>query len=245
MLAKDLLYPDPARPQQTAETLCHFFSELPFVYQVVVFGSLAQGSSDRWSDIDLLVVTQGKADYQALLESLREYKPVLYHAPIRQSVEHPGRHALGIVFKDESIFHNLDLNFMSLSEYNCVGALDWFGPKVDYYIGSAWEKQVTSEYPARGSTPAGDFEIAPSTDELRIDSACYWTKRALRRVLRTKQGLGELEKRCVELKEVMHSFPDSCLTPGRNICQLARTYITIAEYVLDTYSSTNVEGLDS
>lgn len=53
-----LLYPDPGRPPRLAEDIARVMWNLVFVRGVAVFGSLATGRADRWSDIDVLVACE-------------------------------------------------------------------------------------------------------------------------------------------------------------------------------------------
>jgi Nucleotidyltransferase domain len=218
--ATALLYPPAGRPAQLAALLCGFFAALAPVRRVVVFGSQATGGGDRWSDVDLLVVTPQLSDYRQVLAALHAYKPIVHHAPVRPSTDHPGLHALGIVFADESVFHSLDLNFMALAAYQAPGALRWFG--------------LTREcYAADGPDPVSESEAAPALpppdlDELAIDAANYWTKRAARRVLRGQGSRDDLARRARDLGALARCAPADCSMPGGNPCRLARTYLAIA-----------------
>ena len=226
--ATDLLYPAPERPAQLAALLCAFFAGLPLVRRVVVFGSQATGGGDRWSDVDLVVVTPQLADYRHVLAALGAYKPIVHHAPVRPSPDHPGLHALGIVFAGESVFHSLDLNFMALAAYNTPGSLRWFGPSRECYA-------------AQAAAPVGGADTAPvlpppDPTELSIDAANYWTKRAARRVLRGQGSRADLARRSSELRAILRGFPPDCAMPGGDPCAPARTYLAIAEALLTTGS---------
>jgi hypothetical protein len=220
----DLLYPAPQRPAQLAALLGGFFAGLPLVRRVVVFGSQATGGGDRWSDVDLVVVTPRLADYRQVLAALGAYKPIVYHAPVRSSPDHPGLHALGIVFAGESVFHSLDLNFIALAAYHTPGSLRWFGPSRECYAA-----QDAAPVGGTDSTP-----VLPPPDpmELSIDAANYWTKRAARSMLRHRGSRADLERRSRHLEEIMRDFPPDCALPGGNPCRLARTYLAIATALL-------------
>jgi predicted nucleotidyltransferase len=168
MTLANLVYPDQNALARLLKELTEFFAQFPSVNRIFILGSMARGNWDRWSDIDLLIVTQAGFEQQwQIFDSLRQFKPILHHHPFI-SVEPSGGFVPGIVFEKESVFHILDLNFMTFTEFQSPQALDRFGP-------------IRNLFAAEGNV---------------------------------------LER------------PEDILTPGGNICQLARRYIEIADFLL-------------
>ncbi len=141
--------------------MSQYFARFPFVNRVLVFGSLARGEGDRWSDVDILVVTAGgSTQHWRLFAGLRQRKPILHHYIFTPRVEPVGGNVLGIVFRDESVFHNLDLNFMSSSEFLLPDALERFGYVKELYV-------ADRRHPVSGKdVPYPEVVIDP--DERRI-----------------------------------------------------------------------------
>lgn len=226
----DPLYPDADRPPRLAAELCTFLAAQPAVRRIIMFGSQARGTWDRWSDLDLLLVTAGEEDYRGVLTALCAYKPIIYHAPVRSSADHPGRHVIGIVFEDESVFHTLDLNFMPVAVYGQAGARAWFdtfGPAIDYYVAQESEEPI--------ATPASSaVDPDPDPQEQALEAANWWLKRTLRRVLRTGQGHDELTRHVQAVQTAMLGLPTSCAMPGGDPCHLAHIYLVFADRLLSS-----------
>jgi nucleotidyltransferase-like protein len=224
MTTADRLYPDPARPATLATALCAWFANLPYVQRVAQFGSLVQGTADRWSDLDMLVVTARRRDCRDALAALHEHKPFLYHAPVRKSEKHPGANALSITFAGESPFNCLDLNFIALPDYAAPNSVDWLKPVRDCYVA-----------PIGGfAAEAGDDYAVDELDELEmaIDGACFWTRRAAKGLLRGKSGRDLLARRHEELVAALRGTPEDCAMAGGNICRAGRVWLAIAAVLL-------------
>jgi hypothetical protein len=224
MITADRLDPDPARPATLAAELCAWFATLPYIQRVAQFGSLVQGTADRWSDLDIFVVPARRRDSRAALAALNEHKPFLYHAPVRKSEKHPGANALSITFADESPFHCLDLNFIALADYAMPKAIDWLAPVRDCY--GAPTGGIVAE--------AGDDYPFDALDarEMAIDGACFWTRRAAKGLLRGKSGRDLLERRHGELVAALRGTPDDCAMAGGNVCRAGRVWLAVAAVLL-------------
>jgi hypothetical protein len=224
MITADRLYPDPARPATFAAELCAWFATLPYIQRVAQFGSLVQGTADRWFDLDMLVVTARRRDSRAALAALNEHKPFLHHAPVRKSEKHPGANALSITFADESPFHCLDLNFIALADYAPPTAIAWLDPVRDCYVA-----------PPRGiAAEAGDAYLLDALDEreMAIDGACFWTRRAAKGLLRGKSGRDLVARRHGELVAALRGTPGDCAMAGGNVCRAGRIWLAIAAALL-------------
>lgn len=124
MSITDLVYPDENGPTRLLKELSEFFTQFSCVNRIFCLGSMARGDWDRWSDIDMLVVTQAGFEQQwQIFDKLRQFKPILHHHAF-VSMEPAGGFIPGIAFENESVFHMLDLNFISLTEYQSPQALE-------------------------------------------------------------------------------------------------------------------------
>jgi hypothetical protein len=191
---------------------------------VAQFGSLVQGTADRWSDLDMVVVTARRGDSRAALAALNAHKPFLHHAPVRKSEKHPGANALSITFADESPFHCLDLNFIALADYATPNAIAWLEPVRDCYV--APTRRIAAE--------AGDGYPFDELDalEMAIDGACFWTRRAAKGLLRGKSGRDLLARRHGELGAALRGTPDDGAMAGGNVCRVGRVWLAIAAVLL-------------
>ncbi len=223
-----LVYPDAERLQAIVSIVTHCLSALPYVTHIDVFGSLARGDADRWSDIDLIVVTRKKADFLRCLQTLHNTKPILHHNPLSQA-DPNGYHALGCVFVDESVFHCVDLNFFTREEYTKPETTRRFGARRTLYSAHTAVSQK------------GDSDGEPSTDtqtltadEQRIAVAIGFTKKNAKKVLRGEEAHDNLKRFARTLTQTMQDYPVDYRVVGGNIGIVAGHYVTIAETLLDT-----------
>lgn len=224
----ELVYPDQTALPRLLKELTEFFTQFLAVNRIFTFGGMARGDWDRWSDIDLLIVTRsGSGQQWQLFDKLARHKPILHHHPF-VSMEPSGGFVPGIVFEDESVFHILDLNFMSLAECQSPQALARFGKLRELLTAGEGYLELESE---NSAWPKSQTE---NPDEQRIGAGIHWTKKAIKKILRGSGSIDELTTTSTRLKEIMLDFPEDKLMPGGNICHLARQYIKIANFLLDT-----------
>jgi hypothetical protein len=233
MAMSALLYPDPNRSAALLDGLSSFFSQLTFVRHIMVFGSSARYEQDRWSDLDMIVVTNQRRHFGNVYEALRQHKPIVHHNPLTPQVEPSGGHLLGVVFADESVFHNLDLNFLSLSDYQSSNALQRFGQIKIMYSAKEQPEALNDE-------PTSTSRLAEHVDEIRIGNTLHWTKKAVKKVLRQRGSLDDVKTCSDALKHVMDAYTEDVVLPNGNISQVARMYIEIADLLLN-----NPQGIPS
>ena len=65
-------------PEKTIEQICKFFSTIPEVNEVRVFGSRALGNYEKASDIDLVFITDSEKDLTAHLLAELDELPTPY-----------------------------------------------------------------------------------------------------------------------------------------------------------------------
>ena len=222
----NLAYPDKQASLRIIEELTILFAQFDFVSHIFLFGSYARGSWDRWSDIDFLLVTGGGfAQQWQLFTALQRQKAVLHHHTFTPKVEPCGAHVLGIVFRNESVFHNLDLNFLSVTEFESQKNLARFGQLKRLYFSNNCQTKIDEV------THVPDFAIDPQ--ERKIGNRLHWTKKAIKQTLRQKSAPTELQRQLLLLDEMMKTYPEDKPMLGGNICQLARIYLEIGHLLLD------------
>src|SRR5690606_3224293 len=107
-----LLYPYVTTPRRIALDLVDALAASPAVSRVVLFGSLADGRNDGWSDIDALCVVEGEDGPWQAAAALRRAMPLRWHGRFSSAQPPSGRHWL----LGESVFHSVDLSFGTLQE---------------------------------------------------------------------------------------------------------------------------------
>ncbi len=217
----DIIQPDPTGPLRLMKEITGFFSRLDYVLYVEVFGSLARDDWDRWSDIDMIVVTDNRSQFRAAFDNLCQHKAVLYHGPFTPNVDPCGGRILGIVFENESVFHCLDLNFLTITEYQTKGSLSRFG----------CTRQLYSSTGAQAPIVDNDYLSGEIEDpvENRISTAVHFTKKNAKKVLRGGKDVAELHRWSKQLKAAIQDVePES----RQEIIYLARSYIKIADALI-------------
>ena len=121
-------------------------SAISCVRAVDSFGSLASGSADRWSDLDLLVACETPEQTAWLAAgAIRAAKRVAFFRMFTGVVQPSGRYW----FEGESPFHKLDISFHRLDERQAVASS---GVRLGHPI------DVKVEYEAhRAADPAADL----------------------------------------------------------------------------------------
>jgi predicted nucleotidyltransferase len=221
-------FPEARRAERLSAELCAVLARVACVARVGVFGSRARGEADRWSDIDLLVITRGGVeDYWAVFTRLRAHKRVVHHHVFIAQARPAGGSVLGILFVDESVFHNVDLNFMSAAEAGVAGNLARFGPVrwMHERAGAASPSETTGMAPP-------DSVLVQHPDDKRIGEALHWTKKAVKKYQRGQGPLEEVAQTSARLADVMHDFPEDVPLPTGNLCQAARIYLHIAGHLI-------------
>lgn len=219
------LQPSPDALKRLLDDATHALTQAAYVRKIMVFGSFARGTWDRWSDIDLLVVTETRPQFLDVLRRIEAFKPILHRNHFVAQIESAGGHVLGMTFQGESIFHCIDLNLLTVHEYQNDDALERFGLMKTLY---------TSDQPM----PAG---VADKTavkselenpDEARIKVGVHFTKKTVKKVLRGDTNLDDLRQRAATLKQVMAAYPADLVIDGRQVGRLAHAYLDIAARLL-------------
>lgn len=223
----NILQPSPDALKRLLDDVTHALTQAEYVRKIMCFGSFARGTWDRWSDIDLLVVTETRPQFLDVLRRIEAFRPLLHRNHFVANTEPAGGHVLGITFQGESIFHCIDLNLLTLTyeEYQTDSTLERFGLIKTLY---------TSDQPmSAGSVDETSVESeVEDPDEARIKVAVHFTKKALKKVLRGEANLDDLRQRTTTLKQVMAEYPADLVINGRQVGRLAHTYLNIAARLL-------------
>lgn len=222
-----LVYPDDKASLRILNELVTLFSGYNIVNQILLFGSHTRGDWDRWSDIDLLLITSGGFTQQwHLFNVLKQGKSILHHHTFTPHVDPYGSNVLGIVFTNESVFHNLDLNFMSAVEFESSENIRRFGQSKQLYFSETYKAQVVFDEDEQ----IPNFEV--NLEERKIGNRIHWTKKAIKHTLRQHDGYPELRRQLLLLDEIMKNYPEGKPMLGGDICRLARIYLEIGTLLL-------------
>jgi predicted nucleotidyltransferase len=220
------LYPNEDRLPHLGSELCRMFSQMPGVVRVIIFGSLARDEWDRWSDLDLLIITASADQFWPVFSQLVQLKPVLHHSFFTLRAEGDGAYVLGNVFVDESVFHCLDLNFLSFAQFQERDALHRFGPTRTLY------RSDNTPYGFVSDAPQAPETLHDDPIEKRINDAMHFMKKALKKVLRQKATDSELRPLVDHLSTILKDYPEDIVVPRGHLGYLAHTYVKIAEALL-------------
>jgi hypothetical protein len=106
----------------TKEVACHrimgevvaALSRVTAVRRIASFGSIAEGRSDAWSDVDLVVACEdAPVSSWMAAGAIRAAKRVCFYRMFTSMGQPSGRYW----FADESPFHRIDISFYSVAEY--------------------------------------------------------------------------------------------------------------------------------
>ena len=219
----DLIYPASDRPPALLTEITEIIARLSFVKHIYVFGSLVGDDWDRWSDIDMIVVTQFQSQFWNVWETLNSAKPIVHHHPLTYG-DISGAHMLGNVFVDDAVFHCLDLNFFTMVEWEKPETSDRFGAMRELYH-DARVRKINHDNQACVTQ-----ELALGEQQISIH--IHFTKKAIKQILRGRENFTDLQKYTNQLKIIMQKYTFDYQVTGGNIGSVAKTYLSIADYLL-------------
>jgi hypothetical protein len=173
-----LLYPYVTTPKRIALDLVDALAACPAVSRVAIFGSLANGAHDGWSDIDAICAVEGEDGPWQAAATLRRAMPLRWHGAFSGGVAPDGRHWL----LGESVFHSIDLSF---------GAAEAFDRKLREGVnGHALVVDVRLD---RAGTPsAGRPDLDVHSQEYDFTHTLYAATKAMRAYLRDRGSWDDL-----------------------------------------------------
>ncbi len=198
---------------------------LPFVHAVSVFGSLANGCADRWSDVDMAVACEEVEGAKWLAAAaIRAAKPVLFYREF-SAVEQPaGRYW----FAGESPFHRLDVSFHAVEEHLAC-YLD------SARMGDCGElRAVHLRAPSPGPTDSSLDPFPRLSISARETEIGRWIHRlfnSLKAQLRGADRLEEVAARAAGLRGSLGELTRECTLDGGRIGWLAYQLLDLADRV--------------
>lgn len=211
--------------QKLQEELASIFETHHGVEQIFAFGSIPEDRFDKYSDIDFLIITKDDStDAGDLYHHLIQYKPVLCRGPFGRDARPCGNYVLGIVFSDESIFHKLDLNCLTVNEFKNSSNLERFG-----FI----QKVLPSKKVILQKKNTSSFNVIELTDkEFEFNEYLFFINKAIKLFFRGKGKVENVRKR----SELLQHALDSMVFPKRlevgDMKQLAYEYLDVSQTVL-------------
>ncbi len=215
--------PDQYGPQRLSRVFCEFLSSYSCVQQTLLFGSLARGDWDRWSDVDVLTVVDELPHdcYGLFIELAREF-PFVHHGSF-EGAESGTMCVLGNVLKRESPFHVLDLNFVSASALDSSVIQERFGPTVKR--GTESGERVTG------------LRVDPTEpqteDEQCVWAAMHWVHKGVKKYHRGQVPLEEVEAKAADLRKTLVAYPEGISTANGSITMVAYDILEYAADLLD------------
>lgn len=136
-----------------------------------------------------------------------------------------GGYLLGVLFMGGSVFHNLDLNFMTIEQHTISENLERFGKLELHYQNSEKTIQLTASVNSQND----DLSITPY--EQQLEYAIHWTKKAIKKVLRGQSTVEELHQTSTKLSQLL-SIPNAQWSERGDVCKVANVFLEIAEELL-------------
>jgi hypothetical protein len=219
------LYPQLQQNRELVKRLTGFFAVQPQTYEIAVFGALAADTADRWSAVDLIVVTAHTEDQPTLFATLRDHHTVIYHRPFMRDPNGPGAYVYGVLLAGVSPFHLVNLHFLTLTERN--------QPEIrSRYYGIRRLHQMIvapSPTPAQATTLPAEAE---TVEEARVYDATNSLRRALRQVLQQHSRPDTLNAPRTQLETILASHPNGIPSLHGDVCVLAQHYLKMTAIAL-------------
>ncbi|KAA3664523.1 MAG: nucleotidyltransferase domain-containing protein [Chloroflexi bacterium] len=219
------LQPDANRLESLLKEIVYQFSQNDVIHKIFAFGSFARGDWDCWSDLDLLVITFQNLTLAQWLSLVSSYKPILHRSNFVPQVEPAGGFLLGITFEGESVFHKLDLNFMTVDEHLHIENLDRFGKLKLLY------ESLELLQPVASVAFEPELEAPLERQEQQIEHAVHWTHKAIKAVMRGQPSHDKLATCASKLAEFAEQAKDISSKRG-DISAIANFYLKIADKIL-------------
>lgn len=221
------LHPRPGANVCLLDWLTHTLGAMPDVQRLLLFGSFARGEADDWSDIDLLAVVTHRSQFAHVFGALATQKRILYRSTFSPAVEPSGGRVLGIVFAGESVFHSVDLNFMTTAETQLPNALDRFG--------RMRELSTLPEVGIRVDVPEMFMAEVEPPDEKRVADGLHFVKKHVKKILRGsgRDSTAELALWLPRLRETLVAYQREPSNPRGDIVRVAEAYYQAGMALVD------------
>ena len=219
------LYPYLSSPQRIADEVLSVLTGIPCVRRVALFGSMAEGRADRWSDIDMIAVCDGvEANAWAAAYAITSAKPVLFYRKFGTREQPNGRYW----FAYESPFNRLDISFVCLGEYQSyLDDRDLIGHEItlrEIYSSDLELNYVSHSEPKRFLEPATDHET-------EIGMYIYFSLEALKHSLRGGGCPDKHIPRIAGLRKAIPNLPRKSRLANGCIGELAHQVYEMLEHL--------------
>jgi len=211
---------------RVADEIVSLLAAVPEVTAVSLFGSLAEGRADAWSDVDLHVACVTEAGRWAAAAALRAGKPVEFYRTFTAGVQPSGRYW----FTDESPFQKIDISFFTLAEYREQQA----HPLVLGQPVTLREVFVRSE----GASVESVIEPSPlelTAEEMEIGRWVYRLSLSTKARARGKADGQYLEEDISGLRTAFGDRLPDFTAVGGHLGQLVARMLAYAEYIREHY----------
>lgn len=208
---ESLLYPYVTAPHRIALDIVDALAACPAVSLVALFGSLAEGRHDGWSDIDVLCGVEGEDGAWQAAEALRRAVPLRWHGAFSGVAAPSGRHWL----LGESVFNSVDLSFAPRAEVE-VRMRDGF---------SGQPLTASIRLDRAGAASEGRPALDVVSEEYPFTHALYAATKAMRQYLRAEGAWDDLVERMKDLDAAYRglavrpvgSEPDALMQEARTL----------------------------
>lgn len=219
--------PDVDGPKRIAGEITAALRSAPCVLAIALFGSLAEGRADAWSDVDMLVACENvEATKWSVAAALRRSKEVLFYRPFTSAQQPSGRYW----FVGESPFHKIDISFDSMEDYE---ALLQGGGRLGHNI-------IAHEVFRRSCPSLPSVEVVPARPQVisdwekEIGNYIYQSLRSLKRCFRGEDDTRGFE----ELQAAADQLSRDAVMAGGMIGELVHSVAGMAGNLLDCCSPT-------
>lgn len=193
-LADELVHPYASAPPRIALDVAEALASCAAVSRVTLFGSLAAGTHDGWSDIDVMCVTEGRAGAWEAASILRASIPLRWFGPFSDLPQPSGRYwPYG-----ESIFHSIDLSFRTAEAHARILEQGMNGVRVVAHD-LLWREPGT-EIPTLA-------EDQPEGGEYEFTHALYMAMKAIKAYMRQRGGWAAVTTRMDQLEAQARALP--------------------------------------
>jgi hypothetical protein len=219
-------FPDPKATGRIMKEVLAALASIPTVRAVGVFGSFASDTTDRWSDIDMLVGCEHLSTTQWLAaDAIRSTKPVLYYRKFTNGEQPSGKYW----FEDESPFHRIDISFHTLSDYQ-----NYLGSQVRDGHDMTLREIYSSDPLAEPTTVRSDTRLPLIIDPTEQDAGLWIARLADRSkaCIRGRRPVEDLVSASDNLRRVLASLPSEISIAGGDIHSLAQRLLDISQQLI-------------
>jgi len=211
-----------------AAEIVSLLAAVPEVMAVSLFGSLAEGRADGWSDVDMQVACTTEAGKWAAAAAIRAGKPVEFYRLFSAAPQPSGR----FWFADASPFQKIDVSFLTVIEYHAQQA---------HPVVLGQPITLREVYSRPDSAPGGSVSVVtPSPleiteEETGIGRRVYCLSLSAKARARGKTDGQYLEEDIASLRAAYGGRPPDFTAGGGHLGRLVARMLAYAEYIREHY----------